>query len=100
MNIKSLQTRLEKLTGNQFEDIDCENFYLVRSNSVLPPEKMPPFTQVAPGIDVDIRPMKQSEFRAIMASIDGKSRSVEVLEPDYSKLPKHMKPNDKEVHSL
>lgn len=91
-NLSILALRIDKLSSGD-EDKELDNMYLVKSNAVFPPDKLPKFRHIAPGLDVDYRPMKRSEFRAILAAIDGTSRTAKTLPPDWSKVPEYMRPS-------
>ena len=98
-SISSIMRRVERIENDQIIiDEDCPNFWLVRDNSELPPvgdtlEKRELLFK-APGICVPYRRMKQIEFCAILATINGTSRSVEILPPDWSKVPEYMRPTN------
>ena len=97
--ISNIARRVEQIENDQgIIDEDCSNFWLVRDSSELPPvedtsEKRELFF-MAPGICVPYRRMKQIEFCTILDAINGTSRSVEMLPPDWSKVPEYMRPTN------
>ena len=99
VTIANIVRRVEQIENDQsIIGGDCQNFWLVRDSSELPPvedalEKRQLFVK-APGICVPYRRMKQLEFCAILDAINGTSRSVEVFPPDWSNVPEYMRPKN------